>query len=131
MSNIDVIKTELTGDPLARGYAGMSDQAATDDLNTEYRELNKTDMTGTEVYNAIDPAEYDALTTDQQAEVWNILHLGTLNPFGLEATRMTSIFGGGSTTITSLAALRKTSISRGVDLDIGVVKTGHVEEARR
>ncbi len=36
--NIDTLKTELTDDPLARGYAGMDDQAAADDLNTAYRD---------------------------------------------------------------------------------------------
>lgn len=32
------LKTELTDDPLTRGYSGMSDQAAADDLNTAYRD---------------------------------------------------------------------------------------------
>jgi hypothetical protein len=31
--DIGALASELTTDPLARGYAGMSDQAAADDLN--------------------------------------------------------------------------------------------------
>lgn len=37
--NIDILRTELTTDPLARGYAPMSNQAAADSLNTANRVL--------------------------------------------------------------------------------------------
>jgi len=33
MADIALLETELTDDPLARGYAGMTNQAAADDLN--------------------------------------------------------------------------------------------------
>ena len=35
-----LLNTELTTDPLGRGYSGMSDEAARIDLNTEYRDRN-------------------------------------------------------------------------------------------
>jgi len=35
--NYPVLIAELTGDPLGRGYAGMSDSQAAADLNTAYR----------------------------------------------------------------------------------------------
>ena len=34
------LNAELTTDPLGRGYSGMSDEAASIDLNTEYRDVN-------------------------------------------------------------------------------------------
>lgn len=37
--NIEALKSELTTDPLGRGYAAMTDIAAAADLNTEYRTL--------------------------------------------------------------------------------------------
>ena len=37
MADIAALKIELDTDPLARGYAGMGDQAAADDINTVYR----------------------------------------------------------------------------------------------
>jgi hypothetical protein len=128
---MSVLSDELTNDPLARGYSGMSDVAATADLNTVYRTQNKTDMSPTEVYNNIDLTEYIALSAANKAEIWNILHLGNpLNPFGLEAIRLTAIFGSGSDTITSLQAARTESISRAQELGLGIVKVGHVAEAR-
>lgn len=129
--SIAILKTELTTDPLARGYAGMSDEEAASSLNTVIdRVLNKTSMSGSEVYNAIVESEYDLLTDPQKQEVWDILHLGDINPFGLEATRFMTIFGGGSATITALASLRKTDVSRGVELGLGHVRPGNVTEAR-
>jgi hypothetical protein len=40
--NIAALATELTTDPLTRGYSGMSDQAAADDVNTLYRPAEGT-----------------------------------------------------------------------------------------
>lgn len=129
----DELRDELLNDPLARGYSGMDDQAASDDLNTVYRERNLTSMSSSEVYNAIDQAEWAALTVVDRQELWDILHLGTVNPFGREAQRFTAIFGGGSTTISALADARKEDITRAEELE-GVrspMKSGYVEEARR
>lgn len=36
--SLQVLKDELTADPLGRGYSGMTDAEAADDLNTAYRE---------------------------------------------------------------------------------------------
>lgn len=129
--DIDALKAELLGvHPVTGAYSADAVIAAAE-LNAENRTINKSAMTGSEVYNAVDPAEYTALTAIQQEEVWNILHLGTINPFGFEATRFTAIFGGGSNTITSLAALRKINVSRAVEISLGgVIKAGHVLEAR-
>jgi len=37
---MSILSDELTNDPLTRGYAGMTDEEATTDLNTEYRDVN-------------------------------------------------------------------------------------------
>ena len=39
MTRDEIIAEELATDPLTRGYAGMSDDAARDDMNTEYRTI--------------------------------------------------------------------------------------------
>lgn len=129
--NYGVLADEINADPLIRGYGGMSDQQIADDINTEYRSRNRASMTPTEVYNNVDESEFTALTQAQQDEVYKILHMGQpLNPFGLEADRFISIFGGGSNTIIALQALRVDSITRAAELGLGVVSVGHVEEAK-
>ena len=124
--NYQVLKDEITNDPLARGYSGMTDQQIVDSLNTEDRERNKTSLTGSEVMNAIDKAEFQALPAADEATVWNILHLGTINPFGVEKDIMVDLFGAGSDTIAALALIRVEAISRGVELVLGVVNEGDV-----
>ena len=128
--DIGILKIELTTDPLVRNYSGMSDADVAIDINTVYRTSNKSVMTGTAIFNAIDKVEFNALSNANKQMVWNILHLSEINPFGLEAALFVDMFGGGSTTITTLQSLRKNNISRGVELGIGNVKEGYVTQAR-
>ena len=124
------LKAELTHDPLDRGYSGMSDVEATTDLNTVYRERNRVAMTGSEVLNAVDTTEWSGLSDAEKQTVWNVIHIGDLNPFGVEADLLVGVFGGGSATITALSAARKESDSRAVELGLGYLAPGHVQNAR-
>jgi len=124
------LKSELTEDSLGRGYSGMTDVEAADDLNTVYRTTPKTSMTGSEVINNIAVAEWAALTDAQKQTVWNIVHLGDVNPFGVEATMLIGVFGALSETITALAAARNTAVSRAAELGLGAIAPGDVENAR-
>lgn len=132
----DILKDELTNDPLGRGYSGMTDEEAADDLNTIYatdpRTRSRVSMSATEVLNAVDPSEYNALISADKDRLWQLLGIGDLNPFGVEATLMVNLFGAGSTTITTLKAARVESITRVQELP-GVrapVKVGHIMVAR-
>ena len=107
----------------------MNSQEIADDINTEYRSRNRTSMSASEVANQMDNTEWGDLTVDEKREIWDVLHMGSaLNPFGIEATIFTSVFGA-STTITNLQAARVEDISRGVELGLGHVKVGHVNMA--
>ena len=139
------LKDELVIDELGWGFNGpgifnpgpdpMTDQEATDVLNAIHpvpntRTRDRTSMTVSEVYNAIDQTGWAALSATEQQEVWDILHMGDVDPFGREATRFTAIFGLGSATIVALKAARLESVSRAVELGFGEVKSRHVGYAR-
>ena len=130
MTFIEILKNEIETDPLSRGYSGMTDLEVANDLNTVYRTKNKTSMTGSEVLNAIVISEWTSLTADKQRTVWDVVHLGTINPFGIEATLMISVFGAGSDTIAALADARKDDVSRASELGMPFVYEGNVQEAR-
>lgn len=121
---------EINTDPLTRGYSGMTDLQVADDLNTVYRTVDRATMTGSEVYNSVDQTEWTALTDAQRDEIWDIIHMNVLNPFGREADRFVAIFGAGSTTVTTLAGLRVDDVSRANELGFGEVYEGHVTKAR-
>ena len=61
------LQSELTVDPLGRGYAAMTDQEAADDLNTIYRTTPVEIISGGDVLNATDDTEYNAITAEQHA----------------------------------------------------------------
>ena len=128
---------ELSVDELGRGYSGMTDQQAADDLNTSYRTRNRTSMSGDEIAQAADPTEYDALNNGQGNSAddqghWLILCArGSVDPFATANVQLVvSIFGVGSTSVSNLNTARVESITRGDELGFGLVKVGHVQVAR-
>lgn len=129
------LRDELLNDPLGRGYAGMSDQAAADDLNTAYRTRQRETMDSAEIYENIDISEFQAKTDAQKVYVRDILGLGANVRIGASSKArmvMVSVFGGGSSTIANLADAATENISRAVELGIQPlpVKPGHVQMAR-
>jgi hypothetical protein len=128
--DIVALKAELTDDPLGRVYSAMDDQTAADSLNTENRAVNKTTMTGREVAAEIVDSEYDALTDALKSQVLALVASEDVDPFGFAANVIKDIFPA-SDTLTALQAARVETLSRAVELGIGVAKTGHVEEARK
>lgn len=129
-SELVILAAELTNDPLGRGYGAMSDQQVVDDLKTAYRTRIRHRMDSSEVFQAIDLAEFNALTDARQRNVMAMLAFGELNPQGREADLFVNYFGGGSATITALQAARIESISRAVELAIPNVYAPDVAAAR-
>jgi hypothetical protein len=128
--DLAALKAELLGNHPVTGPYDADSSTAADELNTWNLTRPRTEVTGSEVLNAIDKAEFLALTDAQRERVWNILHLGTLDPFGLEADLMIDVFGAGSATITGLQDVRQEPTTRAFVLGLGVVDAGDVERAR-
>jgi len=132
MSNFDVLKTEVTTDPLGRGYSAMSNEAVATDLNTVYREEDVDLVRGQDIFEAVVPAEYNALTDKQMALLHAIIGMGDIQVNGTNTRdALLAMFGAGTETRSNLAELQKQGISRGQELGLGIVKPGHVEEVRR
>jgi hypothetical protein len=130
--DIETLKDELNIDPLSRGYASMSDEEAAINLNTVYRTMARDYVAGWEIFNVTDDTEYGALTDSQKAS-WDAL-CGIDNvsiDSGIAKSREAELFGPGTTTRDNLISLKTLNVSRGVELGLGVVKVGHIEEARR
>ena len=128
--NIAKLKIELTADPLTRGYAGMTDQQAADSLNTVDRTVNLSSISGDDTFASTDGTEFAALT-DLKKQLW-LAFCGreTIDPFGTaNVAFVTFVFGGGSTTVANLAALRTFQSSRANELGLGTVQPAHVDQA--
>jgi len=111
------LETEIVNDPLARGYSGMTDQQLLDSLNALDRTLNITDLDKTTVYNGIDQTEWVALIAADRTRISQLLQaLDTIDLFGNALEDFKTVFGTGSTTASSLSALRVKNISRSEEI---------------
>jgi len=130
--NYQVLHTELDTDPLTRGYSGMSDSEAADDLNTVYRTLPVDTVPGSDIFNNTDDAEYGALTAEEQNRWLNMCGVSDIDvSSGVAKSLEAELFGAGTDTRTNLLALKTRDVSRGEELGLGIVKAGNVEEVRR
>jgi hypothetical protein len=128
---IEIIATELAGDPLARGYSGMDDAAVADSLNnTKDRQVSSGAVRRQDVLSAIIGDDYDRLTDAHKNRFWSVVSSEEIAADGLEIRELVAMFGAGATT-TALSALATETISRGRELGVGKVEPGHVDEARR
>ena len=138
----DPLRDELLADPLGRGYSAMTDQEAADDLNLVNRTRNLVGLSGDEVAQAADPAEYNALadgaannTADVKGQWLALCGRVTIDPFAVANVQLViAIFGAGSTTVSNLNALRVESITRAQELGLpllnGLLLVGYVTSAR-
>ena len=135
MSKLDLLKTELTDDPLARGYSGMTEQAAADNLNTENRSRAIDVVTPSQLHKELDATEFAALAQADKDDLLTMLSLSDgqiiVSDPSFARTRLLAMFAGGSTTRSNLIAAFASDISRGEEIGFGLVRPGDVEEARR
>ncbi len=128
--NLDILKAELLAGHPDTGAYNADDAVAATQLNIVNRTRNRATMTGSEVMNAIDKTAFVGLSDANRQMVWDILHLGEINPFGREAELFADIFGVPSDTITALQAARVDNISRATELGLARVREGTVAQAR-
>ncbi len=116
-----ILEDEIANDPLTRGYVSMTDQQLLDSLNAENIPRDRVSMTGLQVKASINPGEYKLLTPPKKQQMIEWLKRDDLDPFGFDRDVLVDIFGT-STTVASLDAARVETISRGVELRLGVVR---------
>lgn len=137
MADIPALKQELTENPLGRAAYSGTDQEAADDLNTAYREVIRSNLSGSTIFNAIVPSEFSALTADQQRFVRDVFSLGDavdVGPGTNARTVLLDAFGVGTTTRDNLVAAVTVNITRAEELNLlgrsPEIGPAHVAEAR-
>jgi hypothetical protein len=127
------LKAELQNDPLGRGYAGMAVDQKVASLNTVNRPApERTSVSGSEIFNAIVPAEYGALTAANKDLVRDVFGLGdSINvSTGTNArTVLLNAFGAGTVTRANLATLVTRQQSRAQELGLPGVTAPDVVDA--
>ena len=131
MATLEALKVELDTDPLTRGYSGMTDAQAADDLNTVYRTRGRTVMTGDEVFATTEEAAFISLSGEKR-HIWvSFCGKDALDPFGVANVAFVKfIFGQPSPTITALLVARTRAVSRTEELGFSRLREGTVAQAR-
>ncbi len=126
------LRAELDSGHPDTGAYNVDDALAAIELNVINRTRMKPGVTGSEILNATDDAEYTALTTQEKKDSWLILcaieFIDTNS--GVAKALEADTFGGGTATRANLAALRIENISRATELGFTNVRTGTVQSAR-
>lgn len=135
--NWGALRDELNNDPLARGYSGMTASQVVDDLNTAYRTQNRGSLSGDEIFQQTDPAEFSNLddgsgnTADVKGQWMSFCSRASIDPFATANVQyVTQVFGSGSATVTNLGNVRVEDISRAQELGTGGVQRWHIEHVR-
>ncbi len=127
------LQSELVSDPETIGYTGDNAGDAVL-LNTVDRPRNRASMTGKEIKDAMDTADWDSRTDAQKQVILSLVTRDDLDPFGIDQHILQEAMSGAvGTTIATLAAARVETISRIQELEIGfgsIVSVGHVATAR-
>lgn len=127
---------EIQNDPLTRNYAGMDNAQLTASLNTADRTVERTTLSASEMFEAIDTGEYQALSAADQDRVKLVLGLGDAIQIssGTKArTILEDVFAGAAGTLTrpALGGLVNETKTRGEEIGFGRVREGDVQDARR
>ena len=120
---VSALQAERTDDPLGRGYAGMSDVQFLASVNAEDRDNPRSTISAGELFEAIVPAEFQALDAAKKVRVDRLLGLGAELVVGpgnahQAVQELIATFGVGSDTLTALAALRDVQYSRASELGL-------------
>jgi hypothetical protein len=125
------LKAEIDGDPLARGYSGMTDQQIADDLNTVYRTRNRTSATGKQIKDQIQTADWASRSDAQKNQLLALFARDDLDPFGIDADIFTEAMSGhAGTTVADLNTWRVENISRAEEIGAAGVNVAAIESAR-
>ena len=127
--NYDILKTELSSDA---AYDAMTDQQAADSLNTVDISTIKDSMEGATMFLDTDPTEYAALTAAKKSEWLSFCGIASHDPAnnGVAHLFVSYCFGGGSVTLSNLAASRTELVSRAGQLGLPTITVSHVNYAR-
>jgi hypothetical protein len=126
------LKTELTTDPVAIGYAGKSHEDQASLINKPQRTVNREQFSGAELASCLDPVEFAALTAVQRT--WVQMLTSSNGMLTLYASLRQDIRAVLATATKSLQKFNQTinrSGSRAEELGLGSVTTSDVADALR
>jgi hypothetical protein len=132
MDRETILRDEIVGDPLGRGYAGMTDAQVFASLTTADRSRARNLIPAHELFEAITAADLAALGAGEQKRLQFLMSMGEVNIEGVNTRAVLVAMFSGATQPTkdALLALQTQAITRAEELGLGTLRLGHVQVAR-
>lgn len=128
--DLQVLKSELSGDPEGLGYSGKTAQQKADLLNALTQERNREIIPTWEILEATVQSEWSALTAAEKQRYQTFVSVGTLNVQGSNVrAAFAAMFGGATQTRANLLALQNETVSRATILGLSEVTVQNVIDA--
>lgn len=129
--DLAALKTEMTTDPLARGYAAMGDVALSESLNAIDRQPDRESLSSGLLVSCLDKAEFTALVAADKAYL-NLFITASEVPMTTDVRQaLRTMFPVGSKTRTNINQATKRPGSRADELGLGHVTPSDIADARR
>lgn len=126
------LKTELTTDPIVRGYAGMGDEAAAATFTAVNRSVNRESTDGGTIAASLVRSEFAALSAGDKQYVQLLVGAVSIPLTATLKTELGAIFANGTTTRANLVALLSRPGNRAEEIGLGgVPTTSDVAKARQ
>ncbi len=131
MNNSRDIRTELDAGHPVTGEYNANNLLAADQLNAMNIVQNVKTVSGQDLFEAVVPSEYNALTSDQKQLFQMLVGMGTIL-VNAPNTRgsLLSVFGNGTATRDNLANLQTETVSQATAKGWGYLYEGHIQAAR-
>jgi hypothetical protein len=130
MKNIVALSAELIAGHPDTGAYDADAVIAAGQLNVVNRIKLKTSLSGNDLFTSTDETEFSELT-DSKKQMWISWCSVDRDPMNSANIAFVNfIFESGSQTMANLNAIRTEDVSRAVELGLGFVSPGNIENAR-
>lgn len=127
--DLNVLRAELDSNPGL--YGAMSDVEVERELNAVDKQETRQYVSGSEIYNAVNDAEYAGLSDAQKDVLRSMASIDQIDTSsGVAKADIQFALAGQATSIANLQALKTTLVSRASQLGLGRVRIGDVTNAR-
>ena len=125
------LRAELDAGHPDTGAYDANNGIAADQLNVVNRTKTRATVSGSEILNATDDAEYTALTLAEKDSWLSLCGIDSIDTSsGIAKSLEADIFGPATATRSNLVSIKSPPASRADELGLGRVGEGHVEQAR-
>jgi hypothetical protein len=130
-AELATLKTEITTDPLGRGYAAMDDESASKSLNKLIRTIDRESLSSGLLVSCLDKAEFTALVAADKAYL-NLFITATEVPMTADVRQaLRNMFPAGSKTRANINQATKRDGSRAEELGLGNVTPSDIADSKR